>query len=234
MSFRGIALAMLAWACSGAEKTEHVSALERGQELFEDGSASAYGLSCSTCHPQPQSAEQRIYPGGDLRGVTQRTSFWGGQENDLLRAVNHCRSSFQGFDAALQADEPGAVDLWAYLESLEGPPDPLEFTVVVAIRDVEAGDAANGSSLFDRTCRGCHGTMHDAEGRLDTALPTLPEDAVAKHEYLTAEEQRVVVIEKVRHGGFFGYTGNMPPFSLEALPDAELSDLLSALGLDPP
>jgi thiosulfate dehydrogenase len=41
----------------------------------------------------------------------------------------------------------------------------------------------------------------------------------------------LVFIEKVRHGGFLGYGGLMPPFSLEAMTDAELGALLSFLGL---
>jgi thiosulfate dehydrogenase len=40
-----------------------------------------------------------------------------------------------------------------------------------------------------------------------------------------------VFIEKVRHGGFLGYGGDMPPYSLEVLPDATVSDLLEALGV---
>ena len=38
-------------------------------------------------------------------------------------------------------------------------------------------------------------------------------------------------VEKVRHGAFLSYTGTMPPFSLEALPDEDLADILSYLDL---
>ena len=34
----------------------------------------------------------------------------------------------------------------------------------------------------------------------------------------------------VRHGGFLGYGGEMPPFSVEKLSDAELADLIEYLG----
>ena len=39
----------------------------------------------------------------------------------------------------------------------------------------------------------------------------------------------LVVIEKVRHGRFFDIGGVMPPFSLESLSNAQLSDLLAFL-----
>jgi thiosulfate dehydrogenase len=41
----------------------------------------------------------------------------------------------------------------------------------------------------------------------------------------------LVVIEKVRHGRFFGIGGEMPLFSSEALPDPALGDLLEYLEL---
>jgi thiosulfate dehydrogenase len=41
----------------------------------------------------------------------------------------------------------------------------------------------------------------------------------------------VVVIEKTRHGRFFGVGGNMPLYSLEALSDEDLGALLAYLGL---
>ena len=36
---------------------------------------------------------------------------------------------------------------------------------------------------------------------------------------------RTVVVEKIRHGSFLGYAGTMPPFSVEALSDADVRDL---------
>ena len=43
--------------------------------------------------------------------------------------------------------------------------------------------------------------------------------------------KQLVVIEKVRHGQFFGVGGSMPPYSQEALSDADLGALLAFLGL---
>jgi thiosulfate dehydrogenase len=40
-----------------------------------------------------------------------------------------------------------------------------------------------------------------------------------------------VFVEKTRHGGFLGYGGTMPPFSLNVLSDEDLADLLTFLRL---
>ncbi|HVJ14355.1 MAG TPA: hypothetical protein VM686_02900, partial [Polyangiaceae bacterium] len=82
-------------------------------------------------------------------------------------------------------------------------------------------------------CRPCHGELGSGARRLSEVIPVLPDEAVAKHSSYSVEEQRLVFVEKVRHGRFFGYGGFMPPFSLEALPDERLADLLSALELYP-
>ena len=230
MSTRAILLAATATlACSGGGEAEHVSASERGRLAFDDGSASASGTACASCHPL-EPASDRIYPGAALRGATSRSSFWGGQVNDLLHAVNDCRTLFQGL-SALEASSSEAADLYAFLESLEGPPEPLPFTVVLSVGDLDPGDAELGLATFDSACRPCHGELGSGAQRLSEVIPVLPDEAVTKHASYSVEEQRLVFVEKVRHGRFFGYGGFMPPFSLEALPDERLADVLTALEL---
>ena len=61
----------------------------------------------------------------------------------------------------------------------------------------------------------------------------LPEDSITDHpppEYDDAK-RRLVFIEKVRHGGFLGYTGQMPPLSMKTLSDEDLGHVLAYLGL---
>jgi thiosulfate dehydrogenase len=64
-------------------------------------------------------------------------------------------------------------------------------------------------------------------------VPILPDDTLAAHAppAYSPRTQRLVFIEKTRHGGFLNYGGEMPPFSLETLPDTDLSDILEALGV---
>ena len=44
-------------------------------------------------------------------------------------------------------------------------------------------------------------------------------------------EARFAVVEKLRHGRFFNIGGVMPLYSLEALSDQDVADLLAYLGL---
>jgi len=132
----------------------------------------------------------------------------------------------------LAASDPDAVALYAYLASLQPlAPDAVPFTVVRDIEPLPRGDARGGQNVFNEACLYCHGLMHSGSGRLDERVPTLPEDTLAEHSEFSARVQRLIFIEKTRHGLFLGYGGDMPPFSLEVLSDAQVSDLLEALGV---
>jgi thiosulfate dehydrogenase len=184
----------------------------------------------------PAERPTAILPGATLAGVTLRKAFWGGEELDLLRSINQCRYFFMAANEPWLASDPSAVDLYAYLQSLEplahgALREQVPFTVVREVRDVPA-QPTGGDQIYDRACRNCHGAPHTAQGRPRPSTPLLPEDAITSHEYLKSRDAtRLVFIEKVRHGGFLGYGGLMPPFSLEAMTDAELGALLSFLGL---
>ena len=102
------------------------TAVERGAEAFVDASTSKHPFnvySCSTCHAATEPSD-RVRPGAPLAGVVARQSFWGGAEIDLLRAVNDCLVFFMLDDEPWRGDEPTAVALYAYLESLSGPGTP--------------------------------------------------------------------------------------------------------------
>ena len=218
-----------------AEPTQPLA--EQGETLFASRKLSPSSINlftCSTCHDARPSGEARIKPGAPLAGATLRSSFWGGQENDLLLSLDACRSTFMNARDPLAADEPQAEALYAYLESLEpGDAGTVPFTVVREIANLPRGDAARGAQVFERACATCHGTPHEGVGRLGLRVPVLPEETLEAHPAPTysARVQRLVFIEKTRHGAFLGYGGFMPPFSTEVLPDANLSDLLEALGV---
>ena len=114
-------------------------------------------------------------------------------------------------------------------EPLVLPADLLIFPVA----DLPAGDATRGASLYASACASCHGTVHTGAGRLTELASLLPDDPLEEHaaDGFDAVEQRVAFVDKIRHGGFFGYGGVMPPFSLEALSDEELADVLTYLSL---
>jgi thiosulfate dehydrogenase len=209
--------------------------LDHGRAVFSDPRASESTLNafaCSTCHlAEPDANDGRALPGAPLGGVTKRTTYWAGQEDDLLRAVNACRTRFMGARDPWTRDDEEAKVLYAYLDSLPGSPAPAPFTVVQQVVDVPAGDPARGAAVYAAACESCHGARDAGFGRLTPRAPILPWQTLAEHAYLGPDEQRLVFVEKVRHGVFLGYSGTMPPFSLEALPDADLGAMLAFLGL---
>lgn len=215
------------------------TAIDHGAALFVDPTISGTSLnyySCATCHENGAADPGRIRTGASLVGVTKRSSYWGGQEVDLLRAINACAYYFMLNDTPFTAEDEEAQALWAYLESISQGAEGTEsqpFSVVVTIADLPAGDATRGKGLYDRGCAYCHGPAHTGKGRFVPRAPILPEQTLQQHPLgqYTADEQRLVFVEKVRHGGFITYSGEMPPFSTEKLSDAELADILQYLDL---
>jgi thiosulfate dehydrogenase len=220
-------------ACGGAPRA--ASAASSGAALFRSTAVSASSLdlfTCATCHDTAPGTSTLIKPGAPLAGAPERPSFWGGQENDLLRSINDCLIYFMDASAPRAATDPEADALYSYLVSLgPGDSDPVPFTVVKSIDDLPRGDAGHGAAVYTLACSTCHGAMHSGTGQLASRVPVLPEQTLAAHASYSPSGQRQVFIEKVRHGGFLGYGGDMPPFSLQVLSDADLSDLLEALGV---
>ena len=65
---------------------------------------------CATCHRAgPTPGDDRVLPGAELGGVTERPSYWGGAEVDLLRALGYCQTRFMGVDAPLSASTAEAL-----------------------------------------------------------------------------------------------------------------------------
>jgi thiosulfate dehydrogenase len=213
-----------------------VPAVEFGAQIFSDprladNPDNAY--SCATCHdvtgaPDPA----RIYPGHTLYDAAFRASWWGGYEAELLQAVNFCYESFMGAPAPLAPDDPKAKALYEYLASISptrpAPAKPLTWQKYVL--SIQPGDAARGEEVYAGACAICHGALGTGERRLSKAIPRLPDaiDAVAKRFPNTAPA--ILVVEKVRHGQFWGIGGNSPPFSRNAMIDEDLAALLAYLG----
>lgn len=234
----GLALsaALLGAACGGTEiKEERGTAIEHGAMLFSSRTPSAAKdnvFTCATCHSASQA--DVILSGGVLGGVQLRPHYWGGAVLDLLDAINACRSAFMGDRSPWSVDDESAKAMYAYLKSLpEVAPAPVPFTIVRAIADVPPGDPERGRVVYERACLTCHGAAKSGEGRLAQNIPRLPQDTFAEHspeKGYTPVEVRLVAIQKVRHGGFLGYGGVMPPYSTEVLDDPKLSDVLAYLG----
>jgi thiosulfate dehydrogenase len=215
--------------CPEAETiTEHRTAIEEGAELFGNASLSDgpnNRVACSTCH-----GDEPGLTGGSLAGVTKRTSFWGGQENSLLRSINACRYYFMLAQEQWTGEEDEAIYIYAYLESLDGDGESQPFSIAPVV-DPGAGDEDRGRESYQLYCQSCHGEKSTGATRLVPSAPVLPDETLSAHpdpDYDDAE-RRLVFVEKTRHGGFLGYGGVMPPFSAELLSDEDLADILTYL-----
>jgi thiosulfate dehydrogenase len=229
------AVALAASACDGDDAP--VAAAEYGEVLFNDArlSGSAFNsFSCATCHATtPTAPAGRMDSGYTLHDSAFRKSWWGGYETRLLDAVNFCYVNFMRGVAPLPEDSPQSRALYEYLVSISPNRDaePLPFTVVKNVTEVARGDRARGETVYRAACLSCHGEVHTGAGRLTELASVLPEVTADYGELFPGIPPSLVVIEKVRHGQFFGVGGNMPPYSLETLSDADLGALLTYLEL---
>jgi len=227
------ALGLIAGAHAACDEATAVSipAVERGRELFADPglSASQFNVfACATCHGTTRDARPPI--AFDLAGVTERPSWWGGSVTTLYQAVDLCYVYFMRGFPSLDPTSDDARALFELLASLgDGQPDEARpLTIVENVADVGRGDADAGRQIYNRSCEPCHGAPHTGAGRLGELVSIVPEAS----QELAVElgvDARLVVIEKIRHGQFFGVGGNMPPYPLEIMTDAELADLLEYL-----
>jgi thiosulfate dehydrogenase len=222
-------------ACGDRE----VPAAELGERLFSDPGVSTSRVnrfSCATCH--------RVAPGGplvipgsydsgyNLAGVAGRPTWWGSYATTLLGAMNVCLQEFMG-GRALSPEEDLARQLGAYLAE-QSPPDPqpaAPFTIVRLVTPLDGmtGDVARGALIYSGGCYRCHGAIHDGAGALDRSFSVIPEDT--QKAFPAPGEARWATVEKLRHGRFFNIGGVMPLYSLEALSDQDVADLLAYLGL---
>jgi thiosulfate dehydrogenase len=223
---------LLAAGCGGS-----TSAADFGEELFQDSRLSESdfnSFSCATCHATTATPEPGlILSGYSLYNSAFRPSWWGGYETTLLDAVNFCYLNFMRGISPLTPDEPKSRALYEYLVQIS--PDrqapALPFTVVKDINDVPRGTTSRGAEVYRAACQTCHGEAHTGKGRITQLAPILPEIADSYGGLFPGVPKQLVVIEKVRHGQFFGVGGTMPLYSREALSDADLGALLAFLGL---
>ena len=225
------ALALLSVGCADT------TAIERGAALFSEPSLSGSptnAVSCANCHATGAIPADWIPTGGSLAGVTLRPSFFGGGELDLRAAINFCLRRFMRAPVVepLSADDPRGLDLLSYLETLEVPAgtvagEAVPWTLGSIADDLPPGDATRGAVVWDLACRRCHGEPRTGAGRLFDAVAVLPDDTIEEH----GAEARLRTIEKVRNGQFYEAGGDMAPFSIEALSDQQLADVLAHLRL---
>jgi thiosulfate dehydrogenase len=209
------------------------SAVDVGRQLFADPRLSRSefnAVSCATCHDDgSDEVEVRILPGAPLVDSVFRPAWWGGAAPTLKDAVDHCLVFFMR-EQPLEPTAPASRALYEYLLSISPSPaaPAVPMTVVENITDLPRGDPTRGARVYTAACASCHGDAFTGAGRpseLYSIVPGDSEDFAASSGFpLTT-----VIVEKVRHGAFFGIGGTMPPFSLESLSDEDLGALLGYL-----
>jgi thiosulfate dehydrogenase len=209
-----------------------ISAQEYGRELMGESSVSdAYSnsFSCLTCH-ETIATPTKLRPGYTLYDVSNRPTFWGGFQLELLDSINQCVVDFMRGRPLLPGDDKARA-IHVYLDSIspDPSPSPLPLTVVKNIVDLPSGDPAMGKDVWSRSCANCHGAPHTGAGRISTVASLVPDDSLQAHGTDPKTGARIITIEKVRHGKYFNVGGNMPLYSLEALSDDELSAVLGYL-----
>lgn len=237
---RRASLAVLSLVAGCATETETVTAVQRGEALLDDRSFSGSSFNpfqCTHCHAKVTPPAGKTLAGPVLAGAAKRPTFMNGRFLTLFEAVDWCQQTFMR-GLPLDPKSPKALDLYAYLVSIgdKGPVAAQPFPIVLEVKDLPRGDAAKGAKVWEAACQGCHGAPHTGNGRLvppvgDSPCSLVPEATIAFHGAEGPDVVRTVVIEKIRHGGFLGFAGRMPPFPTTALSDAEVSDLLTFLGL---
>ncbi|MCS6797265.1 MAG: c-type cytochrome [Myxococcota bacterium] len=210
------------------------TAVERGRAAFADPRVSGSptnDVACADCHAPGPVPAGRVLAGGSLEGVLGRPHWWGGAVRDPLEAVNACLFYFMRtpYSRLLTPQTPVGLDLLAFLETLGVEPSPpVPFTVVRRPSlALPPGDPAAGAALWNAACASCHGELRTRRGARNRNAPVVPDATIAEHGEYALER----VVYKVRHGGFFGLGGDMPPYSLEVLSDEQLADLVAYLEL---
>lgn len=209
------------------------AAVDVGSRLFSDPrlSRSEFNTaSCATCHDDgTNESDERIVAGAPLVESVGRPHWWGGDVGTLKEAVDTCLVFFMR-EQPLEPHAPASRALYEYLRSIS-PTEataPMSVTLVETVTELPRGNAPRGARVYDAACASCHGAAFTGEGRKSPLASIVPNDSIDFAEQ-SGFSSALVVVEKVRHGGFFGIGGTMPPFSLEALSDEQLSDLLAFL-----
>lgn len=234
---RALLLALLATGCS--EGTTSRPAKELGEALFRDpdfADSSFNIFACSDCHATSATEDSLLrLAGNPLNDSAFRASWWNGYTPQYLDAVNACFVFFMRGEApGVESGDPAGDALYEYLVSIstENPSAARPLTFQRNIVGLLPGDVTNGEQVYDMACRNCHGDPGTGRGRLHPSILALGPELSARYDVdFPSVDHDVIVIEKVRHGQFFGIGGNMPAFALERLSDGELADLIAYLDL---
>lgn len=210
------------------------TAVDAGAAIFHDArlSRSEFNtFSCATCHDVGEDGSDggRIKAGHSLQNSVFRSTWWGGTTPTLKDAVDQCLRLYMR-EQPLDVGSDQSRALYEYLLSIsdERPSADLPLTIVENVSSLPRGNPVDGARVYDAACLDCHGAAFTGEGRPSELIAIVPNDSVdfAQESGFPLD---AVIIEKVRHGPFFGIGGTMPPFATERLSDEDLGALVAFL-----
>jgi mono/diheme cytochrome c family protein len=194
-------------------------------DAFTLTTAGTKRVSCASCHVMDGDL---VAPGIAGPITAGRPGYWGdvldGEGDTLVAAVAYCYQRFvQGAKPTRPTKmpkpgdfaEPAPADrarIAALVRQIEGAGTAnaarkITFATDAQIAAVAAveGDAERGKAVYAKSCAVCHGA--DGEGTSGPRLSGMGTEALR-------------TVEHVRHGH-----EEMPPYSMEAMTDAQLADL---------
>ena len=207
-----------------ADAGPHTPSPLAGRTLYEQPHSDGNNFACATCHALEEPTNDGfLRPGHPIGNAAHRPNFKNGQLDNLLDAVNVCRTEWM-IATAWSMDTPEWLDLEAFLEQQapEGDAPSLVSQVAAPPQQTGGGDMVAGQNFFNNACVVCHG--EDAVGT--ERAPALI------GEFLNADQ----IARRVRTSGltdssvYEGLTGGRMPFwANDRISDDELRDVIAFL-----
>jgi mono/diheme cytochrome c family protein len=199
----------------------------QGERLFHDPTLGANGnvITCASCHtsydevtPGDENRDGNVHPAHSLFDVARRPTLWQGLTPTPVAASAFCVRGFMLNADGLTRDHQ--AKLAAYLDKIS--PDDVApatdfpsilLTRATPLKNPVQGDRKRGALLEKRYCESCH----SATSVRPPLTPGLyePDYIVRRVRWLWGKDDH-----------------QMPPISMERLPDTELRDIVTYLAGD--
>ena len=226
-------MSMTVWpaflGCSTEDSSNGEEPVLTGAELFQTADPQGNTFACGSCHALTEPAPDGLRrPGHPLGDAANRPSYKNGQLDELLDAVNICRTEWMGA-AAWTPTTPEWLELESFLgaQAPDGPAPALSFAVVPPPAQTGGGDPMVGKAVFNGSCAVCHG--QDANGT-DRAPPLV--GALLNASLIAGRVRTSGRADSAVYGNLTG--GRMPFWAADRLSDDELRDVVAfVLANDP-
>jgi mono/diheme cytochrome c family protein len=208
-----------------ADEPTDAESLPPGEALYRTTEPSNNSFACATCHAlEEPTADGLTRPGHPIGNATRRPNYKNGKVDEMRVAVNSCLTEWMNADPWEAGDEDWeALRDWLDEQATVEEADPLSFEIVEPPSDLTGGDAEKGRTIFNNTCKVCHG--EDGSGTT-RALPVggrgLEADKVARRVRTSGSTDSSVYDDLTG--------GKMPFWAKDRLSDQQLRHIVAFLG----